>query len=164
MHASNTGDISTLLLFDTPAGGNLIIPWNPPQYQSSCQVIKGDWRHKEKPGGRERRHEECVFIPGSQWFLSTAHWTVRNRDGLREWFYLQPRRFLRGKPTERRVDSNNRTLLGCYSSVSRVLLTWMSPLCFHQCHQITCISGVSHTPVPLCLLSHIWQDWMYGNN
>lgn len=60
-------------------------------------------------------------------------------------FYLQPRLFW--EESQQRDTRNNRTFLGCYLSVSRVLFTWMRLLCFfltqlyicfHQCHKITC--------------------------
>lgn len=84
----------------------------------------------------------------------------------------------------------NRTFLGCYLSVSRVLFTWMLLLFFffsHCLHFLTirlfssvpqdhfCSSSFSlfflqffshksQFDTASSLLSHIWQAWMYGNN
>lgn len=84
--------------------------------------------------------------------FSTAEiWTELKEN---ERFYLQLWLFLREKANKRdMLTQTNRTFLGCYLSVSRVLFTWMRLVCFRTL-LFTSVPRITRFRSVLCGVSH----------
>lgn len=123
--APNTGDISTLLLFDTHAGGNLTdysfkshLSISP--QETSCPLIKRGLARQERLEGSYKEDDwRNVFLYLGM--VTAEIWPVRRRE---TGFISSLGCFFREESQQRdMLTQTNRTFLGCYLSVSRVLFT-----------------------------------------